>query len=114
MSNAGGFRIKCSTCSNFFNIDPPGSEYLSIIKQPWTRQDSITKEYNLTYCESINKIIWDRDHSLPFQRDASAGREKDIVKEEPKPITKAESKEDKDLQEQEVESTGGGQGAGGG
>jgi hypothetical protein len=39
---------------------------------------------------------------------------KDIVKEVLKPITKVESKEDKELQEQEVESTGGGMGAGGG
>jgi len=39
---------------------------------------------------------------------------KDIVKEVLKPITKVESKEDKELQEQEVESTGGGIGAGGG
>jgi hypothetical protein len=42
-----------------------------------------------------------------------AGREKDIVKEVLKPITKVESKEDKESQEQEVESTGGGLGAGG-
>jgi hypothetical protein len=38
----------------------------------------------------------------------------DIQKEVLKPITKAKSKEDKELQEQEVESTGGGMGAGGG
>jgi hypothetical protein len=38
----------------------------------------------------------------------------DIQKETLKPITKAKSKEDKELQEQEVESTGGGMGAGGG
>jgi hypothetical protein len=38
----------------------------------------------------------------------------DIQKEALKPITKAKSKEDKELQEQEVESTGGGMGAGGG
>jgi hypothetical protein len=40
--------------------------------------------------------------------------EKDIQKETLKPITKAKSKEDKELQELEVESTGGGMGAGGG
>jgi hypothetical protein len=40
--------------------------------------------------------------------------EKDIQKETLKPITKAKSKEDKELQELEVESTGGGKGAGGG
>jgi hypothetical protein len=40
--------------------------------------------------------------------------EKDIQKETLKPITKAKSKEDKELQELEVESTGGGLGAGGG
>ena len=39
---------------------------------------------------------------------------KDLVKETLKPITKVKSKEDKELQEQEVESTGGGMGAGGG
>jgi len=38
----------------------------------------------------------------------------DIQKEALKPITKAKSKEDKELKEQEVESTGGGMGAGGG
>jgi hypothetical protein len=38
----------------------------------------------------------------------------DIEKETLKPITKAKSKEDKELQEWEVESTGGGLGAGGG
>jgi hypothetical protein len=39
---------------------------------------------------------------------------KDIQKETLKPINKIESKEDKELQELEVESSGGGQGAGGG
>ena len=39
---------------------------------------------------------------------------KDITKETLKPITKVKSKVDKELQEQEVESTGGGMGAGGG
>lgn len=38
----------------------------------------------------------------------------DIQKETLKPITKTKSKEDKELKEQEVESTGGGMGAGGG
>jgi len=40
--------------------------------------------------------------------------EKDIQKETLKPITKVKSKEDKELQEWEVESSGGGIGAGGG
>jgi len=40
--------------------------------------------------------------------------EKDITKETLRPITKVKSKVDKELQEQEVESTGGGIGAGGG
>jgi hypothetical protein len=39
---------------------------------------------------------------------------KEIQKEALKPITKAKSKEDKELQELEVESSGGGMGAGGG
>lgn len=39
---------------------------------------------------------------------------KDIQKETLKPITKVKSEEDKELQELEVESTGGGAGAGGG
>jgi hypothetical protein len=39
---------------------------------------------------------------------------KDVQKETLKPITKVNSKEDKELQEQEIESTGGGMGAGGG
>ena len=39
---------------------------------------------------------------------------KDIKKETLKPITKVKSKEDKELQELEVESTGGGTGGGGG
>ena len=38
----------------------------------------------------------------------------DIEKVTLKPVTKARSKEDKELQEWEVESTGGGLGAGGG
>ena len=38
---------------------------------------------------------------------------KEIQKEVLKPITKVKSKEDKELQELEVESTGGGMGAGG-
>ncbi|MFY9870736.1 MAG: hypothetical protein WAK17_13545 [Candidatus Nitrosopolaris sp.] len=38
----------------------------------------------------------------------------DIGKETLKPITKAKSKDDKELQEWEVESTAGGLGAGGG
>jgi len=41
-------------------------------------------------------------------------RTKDIQKETLKPITRVKSKEDKELQELEVESTGGGMGAGGG
>lgn len=40
--------------------------------------------------------------------------EKNITKEILKPITKVRSKLDKELQQQEVESTGGGMGAGGG
>jgi hypothetical protein len=39
---------------------------------------------------------------------------KDLHKETLKPITKADSEEDKELQELEVESSDGGQGAGGG
>jgi hypothetical protein len=42
--------------------------------------------------------------------DMKAGKE--IVKEALKPITKVESEEDKELQKWEVESTGGGVGAG--
>jgi hypothetical protein len=38
----------------------------------------------------------------------------EIQKEALKPVTKVKSKEDKELQELEVESTGGGMGAGGG
>ena len=40
--------------------------------------------------------------------------EKNIRKETLKPITRVKSEEDKELQELEVESTGGGMGAGGG
>jgi hypothetical protein len=40
--------------------------------------------------------------------------EKDIQKDTLKPITKAKSKVDKELQDLEVESSGGGIGAGGG
>jgi len=39
---------------------------------------------------------------------------KDLQKETLKPITKVKSEQDKELQELEVESTGGGEGAGGG
>jgi hypothetical protein len=39
---------------------------------------------------------------------------KEIQKEVLKPITKVKSQEDKELQELEVESSGGGMGAGGG
>ncbi|WP_255457493.1 hypothetical protein [Nitrososphaera sp. AFS] len=39
---------------------------------------------------------------------------KDIQKETLKPVNKIKSEEDKELQELEVESSGGGQGAGGG
>jgi hypothetical protein len=42
------------------------------------------------------------------------GDKKEIQKEALKPKTKVKSKEDKELQELEVESTGGGMGAGGG
>ena len=41
-------------------------------------------------------------------------KKKEIQKEVLKPITNVKSKEDKELQELEVESTGGGMGAGGG
>ena len=41
-------------------------------------------------------------------------RRKKSKREVLKPITKVKSKEDKELQELEVESTGGGMGAGGG
>ena len=41
-------------------------------------------------------------------------RKKDIQKKTLKPIIKVKSEEDKELQELEVESTGGGMGAGGG
>lgn len=42
-------------------------------------------------------------------------KEEEIIQKEVlKPITKVKSKEDKELQEFEVESTGGGMGAGGG
>jgi hypothetical protein len=41
-------------------------------------------------------------------------KKKEIQEEILKPITKAKSKEDKELQELEVESTGGGMDAGGG
>jgi hypothetical protein len=41
-------------------------------------------------------------------------KEEKIQKEVLKPITKVKSKEDKEMQEFEVESTGGGMGAGGG
>jgi hypothetical protein len=40
-------------------------------------------------------------------------RKKDIQKETLKPIIEVKSEEDKELQELEVESTGGGMGAGG-
>ena len=54
----------------------------------------------------------------PFSMEGNEKEEKvtgnDIEKETLKPITKAKSKEDKELQEWEVESTGGGLGAGGG
>lgn len=40
--------------------------------------------------------------------------EKNLRKEALKPISKADSEEDKELQELKMESSGGGQGAGGG
>jgi hypothetical protein len=55
---------------------------------------------------------------LPLMEQVNEKEEKvtgdDIEKETLKPVTKAKSKEDKELQEWEVESTGGGLGAGGG
>jgi hypothetical protein len=50
-----------------------------------------------------------------IQMEEKEKEEKEIIQKEVlKPITKVKSKEDKELQEFEVESTGGGMGAGGG
>jgi hypothetical protein len=48
------------------------------------------------------------------QKEKEEEIEKDIQKETLKPITKVNSEEDKELQEWEVESTGGGMEGGGG
>jgi hypothetical protein len=67
----------------------------------------------------LNRIIKFNKNDLHIKCSPNANMEeqqdeKDITKETLKPITKVKSKLGKELQEQEVESTGGGMGAGGG
>ena len=43
-------------------------EYIRIIRQPCEREDSITRDQNCPTCSQLNKIIWDKDHNLSFNR----------------------------------------------
>ena len=66
-------------------------------------------------CLSVGRINIDITFKKYVMLSKSQMEEKkEIQKEVLKPITKVKSKEDKELQELEVESTGGGMGAGGG
>ncbi len=74
-----------------------------------------TKEHEPTAVrKEMKEKTTEGDRRATNPEEAKETASKDLVKEVLKPITKVESKEDKELQEQEVESTGGGMGAGGG
>lgn len=64
--------------------------------------------------EKKSVVINPSQRGAPNNEKTGNENKKDLVKETLKPITKVKSEEDKELQEQEVESTGGGMGAGGG
>jgi hypothetical protein len=64
--------------------------------------------------EKKSVVINPSQRGAPNSEKTGNENKKDLVKETLKPITKVKSEEDRELQEQEVESTGGGMGAGGG
>ncbi|HEY6164184.1 MAG TPA: hypothetical protein VIW25_04695 [Nitrososphaeraceae archaeon] len=64
---------------------------------------------------TITKLIsFNKTLIIFYYTTVNMEEEKNIRKETLKPITRVKSKEDKELQELEVESTGGGTGGGGG
>jgi len=64
----GGFTVLCLFCNRPFTVYSPTPEYIRIIQQPCEREDSITRDQSCPTCSQLNKIIWDKDHSLPFNR----------------------------------------------
>jgi hypothetical protein len=64
---------------------------------------------------TITKLItYNKTLIIIYYTTVNMEEEKNIRKETLKPITRVKSEEDKELQELEVESTGGGTGGGGG
>ena len=64
---------------------------------------------------TITKLItYNKTLIIIYYTTINMEEEKNIRKETLKPITRVKSEEDKELQELEVESTGGGTGGGGG
>jgi len=61
-----------------------------------------------------NLISYNKTLIIIYYTIVNMEEEKNISKETLKPITRVKSEEDKELQELEVESTGGGTGGGGG
>jgi C4-type Zn-finger protein len=45
---------------------------MNILHKDCERGDSVRKEHNCPLCEQANIVIWDRNHNLPFNIDASS------------------------------------------
>jgi hypothetical protein len=68
----GGFNVICKSCNRPFTVSPPGSEFVRILQENCERGDSIPIKNTCPSCDHQNTIIWDMDHSLPFNRDESS------------------------------------------
>jgi hypothetical protein len=64
----GGFTVLCLFCNRPFTVYSPTPEYIRIIQQPCEREDSITRDLSCPMCSQLNKIIWDKDHNMSFNR----------------------------------------------
>jgi hypothetical protein len=62
----GGFNVTCKTC------DSPFIVYTRLLENDCDRGDSIRRKRDCPLCGQLIVIVWDRDHNLPFNRDASS------------------------------------------
>ncbi|HJT48911.1 MAG TPA: hypothetical protein VJ729_12080 [Nitrososphaeraceae archaeon] len=93
-----------------YNIDSKKA----IVERKFSIKSIVKLAWNIINLDAFRIVINIMCISFMNMEEKEQAEHIDIQKEVLKPITKAKSKEDKELQEQEVESTGGGMGAGGG
>ncbi len=114
-------KLNCIYCNNEFSVIAPNGIYIEANREykKNSSDDMLPMTIGCPSCRKVNNVYWyrqiDKEKKVLEKKVLDDVKNSDELKKQAlEPITKAKSEGDKELQEFEVETTGGGKGGGGG